>query len=57
LRNAPHLASPMLLVVGEVVRFADSAVLDTVGASGLVGDSSMISDAVASRLAGEEGLA
>lgn len=57
LRNAPHLASPMLLVVGEVVRFADSAVLDTIGVRGLVRDSNMISDAVGSRVAGEEGLA
>ena len=57
LRHAPHLASPMLLVVGEVVRFADSAVLDAIGASGLVGDSNMVGDAVASRLADKEALA
>jgi uroporphyrin-III C-methyltransferase len=57
LGQAPHLASPMLLVVGEVVRFADSAVLDAVGASGLMGDSDMVSDAVAVRLADEEALA
>jgi uroporphyrin-III C-methyltransferase len=57
LRHAPHLASPMLLVVGEVVRFADAEVLDAIGASGLAGDSNVISDAVASGVADEEAMA
>lgn len=56
LRNAPQLASPMLLVVGEVVRFADAAGLNSI-ASGLVDDGNMIGNAVASRVAGKEGRA
>lgn len=54
---APHLAAPMLLVVGEVVRFADPAVFDAIGASGFVGESNMVGGAVASQLADEEALA
>ena len=57
LGRAPHLDSPMLLVVGEVVRLADSSVLDALSASGLVGDGNMVSDAVAVRLGDEEALA
>lgn len=39
---APHLAAPMLLVVGEVVRLADSAVLDSIGTSRWAGDSDAV---------------
>ncbi len=57
LDQAPHLDSPMLLVVGEVVRLADSSVLDALGASSFVGDDSIVSDTVAVRLGDEEALA
>jgi uroporphyrin-III C-methyltransferase len=57
LGHAPDLPSPMLLVVGEVVRFADSSVLDALGASGMVGESNMLSDTLAVRLRDPEGFA
>ena len=47
----------MLLVVGEVVRLADSSVLDELSASGLVSNSNMVSDAVSVPLGDQEGLA
>lgn len=46
LHQAPHLAAPMLLVVGEVVRLADSAVLDSFGTSGLLGDGNRVGDSM-----------
>jgi len=57
LHHTPHLDSPMLLVVGEVVRLADSSVLDGLSLSSMVGDGNMVSDAVAVGLGDEEALA
>jgi uroporphyrin-III C-methyltransferase len=57
LRHAPHLDSPTLLVVGEVVRLADSSVLDALSAPGLVSDGNMVSDAVGAVLGDEEAFA
>ena len=56
LDHAPHLAAPMLLVIGEVVRLADSAVLESLGASDWEGDGNVVDDAVAG-LGNEEALA
>jgi len=57
LGHAPTLAAPMLLLIGEVVRLADPAVLDSLGASALVGDNNIVDDAVAVGLGDEEALA
>jgi len=57
LGHAPHLDSPMLLVVGEVVRLADSSVVDALEVSALVDESTFVRDAVVVRLGDEEALA
>lgn len=56
LGDAPHLASPTMLMVGEVVRLADSGVLDSLSASGWPGDMGVVGD-VAAGLGDEEALA
>lgn len=54
LGHVAHLAAPMLMVVGEVVGLADSAVLDSLGASGWAGDGNKGEYVVAAGLGNEE---
>jgi uroporphyrin-III C-methyltransferase len=54
LGDAPHLASPTLLVIGEVVRWADSAVLDSPTASVWPSEMGVVGDGVAAGLGDEE---
>lgn len=54
---APHLASPTILMVGEVVRLADSGVLDSLSTSGWPDDMGVVGDGVAAGLGDEEALA